>query len=456
MTAHQSGGNARRMAVDVLYQLSAGRQSLDWLMESAYEKGGLDQRDKNLLYTLVYGVLRWRGRLDWTVAELSTRTFEKINPRVLNILRLGLFQLLFLDRVPDSAAVDTAVRLARSSGLAWATGYVNALLRNFLRNRGKMQLPDYGKEPSTALAVRKSLPRWLARRWIDRYGLKKAQMLADTVNRIPPLTVRANTLKTTRTKLLTALAHETSAAEPTPYAPQGITLKNPKHAVAQLAAFKFGLFQVQDEAAQLVSIMLAPRPGEQVLDACAGLGGKTGHIAQIMENQGHITALDIRRWRLVKLEAEMKRLGITIVTNQNRDLRAITDEGFQQAFDRVLVDAPCSGLGVLQRNPDAKWSVSEYDLARQGRRQTLLLHHAAGQVKPGCTMVYAVCSIETEENEDVVYEFLKNHPDFAVETAPLTNLPAARELVDMNGFLKTFPPRDAMDGFFAATLKRQA
>lgn len=454
MTAPRSG-DPRRMALQVLDRLAAGRQSLDRLMEEAYDSHRLDQRDRNLATTLVYGVLRRRGHLDWIIAQLGSRPFEKIHPRVLNILRLGLFQLLFLDRVPDSAAVNTAVGLARTTGMPWAAGFVNALLRGYLRSKERLVPPDYAQDPVQALAVRQSIPAWLARRWIKRYGLEEARALARSCNRVPPLTLRANTLKTNREALLSALSREGLAATPAPVAPLAVVIREAGRAVAGLRAFKEGLFQVQDEAAQLVGHMVSPRPGQRVLDACAGLGGKTGHLAQLMENRGAVTALDNQHWRLERLRAEMQRLGVSIVRTGTADLTRPLGSTLSGPFERVLVDAPCSGLGVLARNPDARWTVTEQDLARQQARQLRMLTNAAPLVARGGRLVFAVCSLEPEENGEVVQAFLQRHPDFAPETAPLEGLPAAAGLIDRAGFLKTFPPRDAMDGFFAAALRRR-
>ncbi len=445
----------RRTALQVLDRLSGGRRSLDRLMEEAYENHRLDQRDRNLATTLVYGVLRRRGHLDWIIAQLGNRPFEKIHPRVLNILRLGLFQLLYLDRVPDSAAVNTAVGLARTTGMPWAAGFVNALLRGFLRAKARPAPPDYAQDPVQALAVRQSIPTWLARRWIQRYGLEAARALARTCNRLPPLTLRANTLRTDRRGLMEKLAGEGLSAVPTPVAPQGVTVSEAGRAVADLRAFREGLFQVQDEAAQLVGHMVSPRPGQRVLDACAGLGGKTGHLAQLMENRGAVTALDNRRWRLEKLRTAMRRLGVDIVETREGDLTRSVSRILSGPYDHVLVDAPCSGLGVLARNPDARWTLREADLARQQARQLRMLAQAAPLVAPGGRLVFAVCSLEPEENEAVVRGFLERHADFTTESAPLGHLPAAAGLVDDEGFLRTFPPRDGMDGFFAAALRRR-
>ena len=442
------------MALRVLDRLETGRKPLDRLMEAAYENRRLDQRDRNLATALVYGVLRWRGRLDWIIAQLGSRPFEKIHPRVLNILRLGLFQILYLDRVPDSAAVNTAVELARTLGMPWAAGFVNALLRAFLRSREQLEPPSYARDPVRALAVRQSLPRWLARRWIARYGLDRARALGRAANRIPPLTLRTNTLRIDRGGLVEALAREGLPAVPTPVAPCGVVVREPGRAVDGLSAFEMGLFQVQDEAAQLVGHMLSPRPGQRVLDACAGLGGKTGHLAQIMENRGAVAALDHRRWRLERLASEMRRLGVTIVDIHAGDMTRPVASIVPGPFQRVLLDAPCSGLGVLRRNPDVRWTVTEADLARQQARQGRMLDQAAPLVAPGGRLVFAVCSLEPEENEAVIRGFLSRHPDFSLEAAPLSGLPATAPLVDSRGFLRTFPPRDDMDGFFAAALRR--
>jgi 16S rRNA (cytosine967-C5)-methyltransferase len=261
-------------------------------------------------------------------------------------------------------------------------------------------------------------------------------------------------LKTRRETLLKFLEKDVETVARTDYAPDGIFFFNPKKSIPEIKAFEDGLFQVQDEAAQLISFLLNPQPGETVLDACAGLGGKTGHISQMMKNRGKLTAMDNNEKKLMRLQSEMHRLGVSVVTLRTHDLNDPAGNKRIGEFDRILLDAPCSGLGVLRRNPDAKWSTLEQDLIRNSKRQAKFLDHLAPHVKPAGVLVYCVCSMEPEENESVIKGFLNKHKDFAIEKNP-GGLPVqARSLLTGNGYLKTFPHLNNMDGFFAVCMKR--
>jgi 16S rRNA (cytosine967-C5)-methyltransferase len=242
--------------------------------------------------------------------------------------------------------------------------------------------------------------------------------------------------------------------EPTPYAPDGVSFSNPQLPIHEMRTFEDGLFQVQDEAAQLVTLLLNPQPGEAVLDACAGLGGKTGHIAQMMKNSGKLTALDKDEQKCLQLATAMNRLGITIVATHIHDLDSPLDPKNLGTFDRILLDAPCSGLGVLRRNPDAKWSIKKHNLAYYHERQVRFLNNLAELVKPDGVMVYAVCSTEPEENEAVIKNFLNKHPGFVIENNHKRLAFESRELVNKKGYLITSPHLNNMDAFFAACLRR--
>jgi 16S rRNA (cytosine967-C5)-methyltransferase len=244
--------------------------------------------------------------------------------------------------------------------------------------------------------------------------------------------------------------------EPTAYSPDGIRLDHPEDPVASMEGLRDGFFQVQDEAAQLVTLLLDPQPGETVMDACAGMGGKTGHIAQQMKNTGKILALDISPDKLERIHPEMCLLGITIVETRVHDLGRPLNTDLIGKYDRVLLDAPCSGLGVLRRNPDIKWRASLDRLERCQIRQIGFLDHVSRFVKPSGVLVYAVCSMEPEENEAVVAAFLCDHPEFTVEKSPAGLLPQTRSLMDTEGHLRTFPHLHAMDGFFAVRFRRCA
>jgi len=446
--------DARKTALEILNILDQGRETLDSVM-AAYDGDESDafKADRRLLQALVYGVLRWRGRLDHIISHFSTTALKKIDPTVLNILRLALFQIIYLNRIPDSAAVNTAVEMAKSGAAPWVVRYVNAVLRKAARDHHAIPFPDVETDTIKALAVGQSFPDWLIRKWADRYGIEGTAALCDAVNSIPPITVRTNTLKITRQELTEALEPEVDQPKPTSHSPDGVSFSNPKKSIPNLSAFKAGWFQVQDEAAQLVSMFLNPKAGERILDACAGLGGKTGHIAQLMGNKGDIRAVDIDSRKLLRLEDEMQRLGIAIVSTHPHNLEQPFTTRAMAAFDRILLDAPCSGLGVLRRNPDIKWLASRKHLNHYKLKQLRLLEQVSRLIKPTGVLVYAVCSLEPEENEAVVNEFLKKHAEFVIDKR-VGKLPeTCRDMLDPRGFFRTWPYLVEMDGFFAVRLR---
>lgn len=445
----------RRWAFDVLRRLEGGSATLNDLLER--EDGNLAAMaapDRSLAYALVYGVLRWRARLDWTIASFSKRPFQRLDPSAVQALRLGLFQILFLDRVPPSAAVNTSVDLVKAEGKTWLSGFVNALLRRAVREAGAVQEPDPAADPAEAIAVAASCPVWLVRRWIDRFGAAEAERLCRSLNAVPPLTLRVNTLKADRPTVLDAMRPLADTVEPTRFAPEGVRLTGTRKAVEKLPGFAEGWYQVQDEAAQLVGCLLDPRPGESVLDACAGLGGKTGHIAQRMENRGTVVAVDKSGEKLKRLRSEMDRLGASLVKTCRTDLDGAAESLAGRRFHRVLLDAPCSGLGVLRRNPDAKWSARKRRLSSFARRQDRFLRTAAAMVRPGGVLVYAVCSMEPEETRLVADRFMKERPEFTAEIPPGVLSEQAARLLAGDGTLETFPHRHDMDGFFAVRFRR--
>ena len=446
---------ARTASLDILNTLDQGNKTLDNILNEVFSQHpSFSKKDRALLQAIVYGVLRWRAKLDWIIDYFSKTRLNKIDPKVMNILRIALFQIIYLDRIPASAAVNTSVEMAKSVTEPYVVRFINGLLRNAANKYQQVSFPDMIKDPSSALAVKKSFPKWLLERWLDRFGRKETALLCDAINTIPPLTVRCNTLKTRRETLLKHLEKDVRKVESTYYAPDGVFFFNPKKSIPEMKAFEDGLFQVQDEAAQMVTCLLNPKPGESVLDACAGLGGKTGHIAQMMNNRGKLIAMDIHSKKLDLLQSEMARLGISMVTPRIHDLNDPADGKSINKYDRILLDAPCSGLGVLRRNPDAKWRTCQQDLIRHAKKQATFLDNLAHQVKPGGILVYCVCSMEPEENESVIKGFLNKHRDFAIEKNP-DGLPNdARSLLTADGYLKTFPHLHNMDGFFAVCMKR--
>jgi len=446
--------DSRSIALLVLNEVCRTSGTLDEVMDDILKMHPLPRRDRSLLNALVFGVLRWQGKLDYIIGRYADRNVGKIDTAVLNILRMGVFQILGLSKIPDAAAVHSAVEMAKSSSKPWAGSFVNAVLRRLLRESSQIEYPDKEKHPVKSLCVEKSMPAWLIKRWVSRYGIHETEALCDEINKIPPITIRINTLKAEPAKLKHALSNEVERLENAGTVKDALYLYGPKKPISEINSFINGWFQVQDEAAQLTTQFLNPKPGEKILDACAGLGGKTGHIAQLLQNQGNIIALDSDGRKLIKLEREMKRLGITHVQTMEMDLLKNIDNNRLGDFDRILLDAPCSGLGVLQRNPDAKWKISKQNFEYYQKKQKLLLDRVSTLLKPSGVLVYAVCSMEPEENDKVVKAFLNSHADFAIDknTGQLDG--NAGLLIDENGFFRTFPHKHHMAGFFAVRLRK--
>ena len=418
-----------------------------------------EDRDRALVTELAVGTFRWLAALDHVVGRAADRPVARIDDDVLTVLRLGTYQLLHLDRVPPAAAVDESVRLARRIGKSSAAGFVNAVLRRIAATREKPGLPPPPGEAGSRearlayLSVTGSHPRWLAERWLDRHGLPAVEDWVRFNNTAPPLTLRANRLLTTREKLARRLAEHDVRTEPTRFARDGLTVVAGNPYRTPIASG--GLFLAQDEASQLVAELVGGRPGERILDACAAPGGKTTAIAGAMGGTGLLVAGDLRTARLRLLRRTLAGTGSAAAVVR-LDLRRPAP--FGPVFDRVLVDAPCSGLGILRRDPEIRWRRRPGDLPRFAAAQLSMAGHAAGAVRPGGVLVYATCSSEPDENEEVVAAFLDDHPEFE-RMGPDRAGPAAPGLhavLDDRGRLSTTPFDHGLDAFFAVVLRRRA
>ena len=446
---------SRRIALSVLNGLDDSNAFPERLLHRAFEREPqLIRKDRALATELVYGVLRWRSRLDWVISQLSKTPVHKIDPFVLNIIRLGLYQILFHSRIPPSAVVNDSVEMAKGRAPLWVVRFVNGVMRSAARRAKEIPLPGYSDDPVQAIAIRESHPVWLVKRWVERLGAEETQRVCKANNQVPAVTVRANTLKVSRGELLNSLTDYARQITPTRFAPNGLSLRGLRRGVADIPSFKDGWFRVQDEAAQLITHLLDPKPGETVLDACAGFGGKTGHIAQLMKDRGKIKAMENRSWKLHQVKTSLARLGIYAVTTWHHDLSESVPVEFFGTFDRILLDAPCSGLGVLRRNPDAKWKKTEMDLTRLQADQLRFLGSLGPLLKRGGRLVYCVCSLEPEESEYVVEDFLKNQAQFVIDRGPVGLLDVDERLMDSLGFFRSLPHEHDMDGFFAVRLKR--
>ena len=413
----------------------------------------LTSLDRAFLTELTYGVIRWRGKLDWVIRSFSKIPFEKIELETLNILRLGLYQILFLSRTPASAAVNESVELAKGIRGKGGAGFVNAVLRSTIRQKDEIPYPEIDEDPARHLSVVQSHPLWLVRRWVKEIGVEETLRVCMFNNRISSLTLRTNTLKIDRKDLIEKLKGKEFKPVPTTYSEEGIVLRDPPP-TSELPFIKEGLYVIQDEASQLVTSILDPKPGERILDACAAPGGKTTHMAQKMDNRGEISALDVSKGKLDLIGEGCQRLGIKIVRTIKGNAAEPLPIPLGMEYDRILADVPCSGFGTLRRNPDLKWRRGEEDIKRLSELQLSILSHLSVYLKKGGIFVYSTCTVFHEENEDVVEKFLEGHPEFELDQRDKFLPEKIRPFVQSRYF-KTFPPRDEMDGFFVARLIKQ-
>lgn len=448
----------RELALQILTRLDTGHgRARDILNETIRDQGLVDP-DKSFLTELVYGTIRWRGNLDWVLKQfIHPKKLKKLKPRAVVILRIGLYQLLFLNSIPEYAAVNEAVEMAKKNGYERLSGLVNAVLRKAAQSKETIPYPDIHADPVGHISARYSHPKWLVRRWIERYGVDETIRLCSANNLHAPLYIRTNILKTNRDQLIHELEEEGVEAVPGRSLSESIKIVNLPSSIDQLFSYQKGLFQVQDESSMLASHILNPQPGETIIDACAAPGGKTTHIAELMHNRGKIWAFDTDNRRLPLLAESCQRLGITIVEPVVADARNLDNYLSGKIADRVIVDAPCTGTGVMRRHLETRWRRNPEELKTFPELQYAILAGAARYVKPGGVLVYCTCSIEPEENQQVVERFLNEHPQFKIP--PLQkegNLPAVlQDSLTTEGYMQTYPHLHEMDGFFAVRMIRK-
>jgi len=439
---------SRVVAARVLERVASEGAYADLALDGELDRRRLAPRDVALATELVYGTLRWQRYLDWILAPHSRRRIDDLDPGPLVLLRMTAYQIVFLERVPAFAAVNDAVTLAGRARKPGVGGFVNAVLRSFARRGAAEREPRPPADLVEALAIRCSFPTWLAARWMERYGAGDAEALMRALNERPPLTLRANTLRVTREALAARLqTEETIATRPTRYVAEGLVAEH-GGSPGGWRAFADGAFAIQDEASMLVAQLLEARPGDTVGDVCAAPGTKTTHLAQLMANRGRILAFDPQPARLNLVREAAARLGVTIVETLDGPAETLAPK-FPGVCDAVLVDAPCSSLGVLRRNPEVKWRRAPGDVDASADRQQAIVAAASAMVKPGGRLVYATCSLEPEENDDVARRFLAAQPGFALDPPSGFPLP-----VGSDGFLRCLPHHHGIDGFTAVRFRR--
>ncbi len=447
---------ARVAAYEALLAVSGGRSDLPSAVARVRSTLG-DERDQALAADIATGVQRWRGALDHLIVSFSKRRLDRLDPEIIEILRLSVYQLLYLTRVPASAVVDDAVKLAGKAGKRSASGLVNAVLRATSRRRDSLPLPPRPADTANRelaidyLSITLSHPRWLVERWLTRFGFDVTETWLRFNNTAAPMTVRANRLAITQTGLSARLESHGITTRPGRFAPDALVVEsgNPLKHARQIGPESF---VVQDEASQLVTLLVGPTPGTRLLDTCAAPGGKATAFAVSVGEQGRVIACDVRSRRVSLLRRTVEQAGARNVLLVRADV--LHQLPFLVPFDTVVVDAPCSGLGTLRRDPDIRWRRMEPDLSSLAAAQDQMLRHAGERVASGGRLVYATCSSEPEENEQVVDRFLTRSPGFRAIDARAVHPDLSPELADSRGHLRTTPDRHGLEAFFGAVFEK--
>ncbi len=438
---------ARRLAWDILQRVETEAAFADILIAQTLTRNKLIPADSGLLSELVRGVLRWKNRLTWIVDQLWQNKTRELDPQLALIIKLGLYQIIYLDRIPDFACVDESVNLARSvGGDKWA-GVANALLRNYLRNPDKIVFPDPAQEPVSYLCVQHSHPRWLVEMWMQQFGFEDTQRLCQANNQPAPLSMRVNPLRIPFEQFCSELTKEKIAFKLSK-APGFVTTSELVFELQKKYLDK-GWITIQDESAGLPNLLFSAQKNQWTIDLCAAPGGKTSHCAERSLDRSSVLAMDVHTGRTQLIRSTVKRLGLSSVSI----VRADAGRPPIRCADIVLLDAPCSGLGVLRRKPDLRWRRKPAEITALAAMQKRLLHAASQKVAAKGALIYSTCTIHPRENREQIQNFLSTHPDFHLQHAGETDVPA--EFISFDGFVETWPHRHGMDGSFCAKLIKQ-
>ncbi|MCC5605559.1 16S rRNA (cytosine(967)-C(5))-methyltransferase [Nostoc sp. CHAB 5834] len=470
--------NPRQLAFIALRDVHKGAYA-DVALDRVLQKVSLADSDRRLLTELVYGSVRRQRTLDTLIDQLAKKKSYQQPQELRTILHLGFYQLRYQERIPASAAVNTTVQLAKENGFSGLTGFVNGLLRQYLRKAGgqgsrgaeeknsfllshsplptphsplpyfdPLQLPE---NPVKRLGILHSFPDWIIQVWLEQLGLAETEQLCEWMNQSPTIDLRINPLRTSIEEVEAALQSAGILVRRIPRLPQALGLIGSAGSIQKLPGFKEGWWTVQDGSAQLVGHLLDPQPGEVVIDACAAPGGKTTHIAELMADKGKIWACDRTASRLRKLQENSQRLNLQSIQIYTGDSRHFNQ--FQNTADRVLLDAPCSGLGTMHRHADARWRQTPESVRELSVLQKELLTHTSTFVKPGGVLVYATCTLHPAENEEVISAFLAESPNWQIESPSDFESPTSAYSTP-EGWFKVWPHRQDMDGFFMVRLRK--
>lgn len=444
--------NAREGALNILYSIEVDKAYSNIALNKEFKENQYTKLDRNFITELVYGTLENLVFIDYVIQQFSNIKLKKMDPWVLNLIRLGVYQVFFLDKVPDFAAVNESVNLSKKY-CRKASGFVNGLLRNIVRNKENIKMPNKEMEYEKYLSVKYSHPQWMIKRFLNHFSKDFTEELLKANNKTPKLYIRVNTLKTTVDKVLSLLKQEEIEVEQSFYIPEALIVDAGFSQLEELDIYERGFIYIQDFSSMLVAKILDPREGDFVIDVCSAPGGKTTYIAELMKNKGQILARDIHNHKLKLIEKSVKRLGINIIDVEKFDALDL-DHSLLDKADKVLVDAPCSGLGIIRRKPEIKYRKAVEDIKSISQIQKRILQNASKYVKKDGELLYSTCTIDPDENNNVVEEFLRENPRFQlieINEIYKTNLPGEHR----DKMIQLYPNLHEVDGFFIAKLKKK-
>ncbi|WP_416151829.1 16S rRNA (cytosine(967)-C(5))-methyltransferase RsmB [Salipaludibacillus sp. HK11] len=452
MSKQKQQGNVREAALDVLLKIEKNQAYSNLLLNDTIKKMTVSAIDVPLLTEVVYGTIQQQKKIDFYLEAFSKKPLNKLETWVHILLRLSVYQLVFLERIPDHAAINEAVEIAKKRGHKGISGMVNGILRSMLRS--DLPSTETIEDARERLAVETSHPEWLINRWADQFGLDKAKEIA-IANLTPPIhSVRVNTTLVSKQKVIDSLIEEGFEVEESANVEESLHVK--RGSIVKTKAFQQGWLSIQDEGSMLVSHVLAPEPGEKILDACGAPGGKSTHIAERMNNKGELKSVDIHGHKVKLIMDQQERLKLSIIEGDVSDARKLSEKYSAETFDRILVDAPCSGLGVIQRKPDLKWSKRESDIQRLSVIQKEIIQSIWPLLKKGGRLVYSTCTIDSVENEGVITTFVENHDDASFDEGFKERLPKVMRESPNNaiGRIQLFPGEFDTDGFFISSVMK--
>lgn len=459
-TGSRKAKSPRELAMDTLVKVTQTGAYSNLQLNRTLLDAGLQRADAGLVTELVYGTIQRQATLDYWLSRFVSKGLHKLEPWVHQLLRMSAYQLLYLDRIPAHAAVNEAVTIAKKRGHAGISGMVNGVLRSIDRGRGELQAAEIKHaDPVVQIALRHSYPEWLVSRWVAAYGVQQAEEICAAGNEHPHSSLRVNTLKGSRADAITLLTDAGFDAKPSAVAPAGIAIERGGN-LADTAGFRDGLWSVQDESSMLVAEVVAPKAGMQVLDCCAAPGGKSTHLAELMGGKGKVWANDLHAHKRDLIVSQSERLKLRNVEAITEDALKLSERFKPQSMDAVLLDAPCSGFGVIKRKPEIKWTKTAGDVSDIAAVQQRLLHAVCELVRPGGVLVYSTCTIEKDENEQQISRFLQEHPEFELDgNWPEVILDQLKNagVIDENfaGQAQLLPQHFGSDGFYIARMVRR-